>query len=77
MTNCYRRKLMKYTQVIENLNALKLEKIAESLSNYVDKINKEQVMELSSLRFLEEHKNILLICSPGTRKNPYSNCYRN
>lgn len=30
-------------------------------------INKEQVMELSSLRFIEEKKNILLIGSPGTR----------
>lgn len=130
MTNCYRRKLMKYNQVIENLNVLKLEKMAEALSNYVDKINKEnipfldamydltkleiehkadrasqfniriahfpyyrtfydfdfsfqpsinkeQVIELSSLRFLEEHKNILLIGSPGTRENSYSNCYRN
>ena len=38
-------------------------------------INKEQVMELASLRFIEEKKNILLIGSPGTRKNSYCNCY--
>ena len=31
-------------------------------------INREQMMELSSLRFIEEKKNILLIGSPGTGK---------
>ncbi len=31
-------------------------------------INKEQIMELASLRFVEEKKNILLIGSPGTGK---------
>lgn len=39
-------------------------------------IKKEQVEELASLRFLEEQKNILLIGSPGTRKNTYSNSNR-
>lgn len=111
---------MKFKDVIDNLNILKLEKIAESLSEYVDKVNTEkipfldalyyltkleiankaerssqfniriahfpyyrtfddfdfsfqpsinekQVMELASLRFIEEKKNILLIGSPGTR----------
>ena len=111
---------MKYKEVVDNLNILKLDKIAECLSEYVDKINnekipfldalfyltkleiankaerssqfniriahfpyyrtfedfdfsfqpsinKEQVMELASLRFIEEKKNILLIGSPGTR----------
>ena len=119
---------MKYKEVVNNLNILKLDKIAECLSEYVDKvnnekipfldalyyltkleiankaerssqfniriahfpyyrtfedfdfsfqpsINKEQVMELASLRFIEEKKNILLIGSPGTRKNSYCNCY--
>ena len=31
-------------------------------------INKEQVLELASLRFIEEKKNILLVGSPGTGK---------
>lgn len=121
---------MKFKDVVDNLNILKLDKIAECLSDYVDKvnsekipfldalyfltkleiankaerssqfniriahfpyyrtfedfdfsfqpsINQEQVMELASLRFIEEKKNILLIGSPGTRKNTYSNCNRN
>lgn len=121
---------MKYKDVVNNLNILKLDKIAECLSEYVDKvnkekipfldalfyltkleiankaerssqfniriahfpyyrtfedfdfsfqpsINKEQVMELASLRFIEEKKNVLLIGSPGTRKNTHSNSYRN
>ena len=111
---------MKFKDVVNNLNILKLDKIAESLSDYVDKVNsekipfldalyeltkleiankaerssqfniriahfpyyrtfddfdfsfqpsihEEQVMELASLRFIEEKKNILLIGSPGTR----------
>ena len=117
---------MKFKDVIDNLNILKLDKIANCLSEYVDKvnsekipfldalyeltkleiankaerssqfniriahfpyyrtfedfdfsfqpsINQEQVLELASLRFIEEKKNILLIDSPGTRKNTYSN----
>jgi DNA replication protein DnaC len=121
---------MKFKDVVDNLNILKLDKIADCLSDYVDKvntekipfldalyyltkleianiaerssqfniriahfpyyrtfedfdfsfqpsINQEQVMELASLRFIEEKKNILLIGSPGTRKNSYSNCDRN
>ena len=119
---------MKFKDVVDNLNVLKLDKIAESLSDYVDKINsekipfldalyeltkleivnkaerssqfniriahfpyyrtfddfdfsfqpsinQEQVMELASLRFIEEKKNILLIGSPGTRQNSYCYCY--
>ena len=111
---------MKFKDVENNLKILKLDKMAECLSDYVDKvntehisfldalgelskleivnkaerssqfniriahfpyyrtfedfdfsfqpsINKEQVFELSSLRFIEEKKNILLIGSPGTR----------
>ena len=121
---------MKFKDVIDNLNILKLDKIAECLSEYVDKvneekipfldalyyltkleiankaerssqfniriahfpyyrtfedfdfsfqpsINEEQVMALASLRFIEEKKNILLIGSPGTRKNTYSDSNRN
>lgn len=117
---------MKFKNVVDNLNILKLDKIADCLSEYVDKvnsekipfldalyeltkleiankaerssqfniriahfpyyrtfedfdfsfqpsINKEQVVELASLRFIEEKKNILLIGSPGTRQNTYSN----
>src|SRR5574344_374884 len=116
----YRRLIMNFKDVVENLNILKLEKMASSLSEYVDtvnsekvpfldglyyltkleivnkaerssqfniriahfpyyrtfedfdfsfqaSINKEQVLELASLRFIEEKKNILLIGSPGTR----------
>ena len=112
---------MKFKNVIDNLNILKLDKMAECLSEYTDKVNdekipfldalyhltkleiankaerasqfniriahfpyyrtfedfdfsfqpsvnKEQVKELSSLRFIEEKKNILLIGSPGTGK---------
>lgn len=121
---------MKFKEVEANLNILKLDKIAESLSEYVDKvneekipfldalyeltkleiankaerssqfniriahfpyyrtfddfdfkfqpsINEEQVRELASLRFIEEKKNILLIGSPGTRKDSYSHSSRN
>lgn len=113
-------KFMKFKDVVDNLNILKLDKMADCLSDYVDKvntentpflealyyltkleiankaerssqfniriahfpyyrtfedfdfsfqpsINKEQVLELASLRFIEEKKNILLIGSPGTR----------
>ena len=120
---------MKFKDVEDNLNILKLDKMAECLSEYVDKvnsekipflnalyeltkleiankadrssqfniriahfpyyrtfedfdftfqpsINEEQVRELASLRFIDERKNILLIGSPGTRKNTYSNSYR-
>lgn len=120
---------MKFKEVEDNLNILKLDKMAEKLSDYIDKvnneklpfldalyeltkleilnkaerssqfniriahfpyyrtfddfdfsfqpsINEEQIRELASLRFLEEKKNILLIGSPGTRKNTYSNCCR-
>ena len=120
---------VKFKDVEDNLNILKLDKIAECLSEYVDKvnsekipflnalyeltkleiankaerssqfniriahfpyyrtfedfdftfqpsINEEQVRELASLRFIDEKKNILLIGSPGTRKNAYSNSYR-
>lgn len=120
---------MKFKDVEANLTVLKLDKIAECLSEYVDKVNKEkipfldaiyelteleiankaerssqfniriahfpyyrtfddfdfsfqpsinaeQVKELSSLRFIEEKKNILLVGSPGTRENTYSNSYR-
>ena len=112
---------MKFKDVVDNLNILKLDKMANCLSEYVDKvnsenipfldalyqltkleiankaerssqfniriahfpyyrtfddfdfcfqpsINKEQVLELASLRFIEEKKNILLIGSPGTGK---------
>lgn len=111
---------MKFKDVVDNLNVLKLDKMADCLSEYTDKvnfenipfldalyeltkleivnkadrssqfniriahfpyyrtfddfdfsfqpsINKEQVLELASLRFIEEKKNILLIGSPGTR----------
>lgn len=121
---------MKFKDVEYNLNVLKLDKIAECLSDYVDKINtekipfldalyeltkleiankaerssqfniriahfpyyrtfedfdfsfqpsinEEQVRELASLRFIDEKKNILLIGSPGTRKNTHSNSHRN
>lgn len=121
---------MKFKEVKNNLNILKLEKMSNCLSEYVDKvnvekipfldalleltkleiahkaerssafniriahfpyyrtfedfdfafqpsINKEQVLELASLRFIEEKKNILLIGSPGTRKNSYSYSYWN
>ena len=121
---------MKFKDVEYNLNILKLDKMAECLSGYVDKVNKEkipfldalyeltkleiankaerssqfniriahfpyyrtfddfdftfqpsvneeQVKELASLRFIDEKKNILLIGSPGTRENTYSNCNRN
>lgn len=124
----YNGGFMKFKDVVDNLNVLKLDKIAESLSDYVDKINsekipfldalyeltkleivnkaerssqfniriahfpyyrtfddfdfsfqpsinQEQVMELASLRFIEEKKNILLIGSPGTRQNSYCYCY--
>ncbi len=120
---------MKFKDVEDNLNILKLDKMAECLSEYVDKvnsekipflnalyeltkleiankadrssqfniriahfpyyrtfedfdftfqpsINEEQVRELASLRFIDEKKNILLIGSPGTRKNTYSNSHR-
>ncbi len=112
---------MKFKEVVNNLNILKLDKMASCLSEYVDKvnnekipfldalleltkleiankaerssqfniriahfpyyrtfedfdfsfqpsINKEQVLELASLRFIEEKKNVLLIGSPGTGK---------
>ena len=112
---------MKFKDVVNNLNILKLDKMATCLSEYVDKvnsekipfldalleltkleiankadrssqfniriahfpyyrtfedfdfsfqpsINKEQVLELASLRFIEEKKNVLLIGSPGTGK---------
>ena len=112
---------MKFKDVVDNLNILKLDKMANCLSEYVDKvnsenipfldalyqltkleiankaerssqfniriahfpyyrtfddfdfafqpsINKEQVLELASLRFIEEKKNVLLIGSPGTGK---------
>src|SRR5699024_1798169 len=112
---------MKFKEVVNNLNILKLDKRASCLSEYVDKINnekipfldalleltkleiaykaerssqfniriahfpyyitfedfdfsfqpsinKEQVLELASLRFIEEKKNVLLIGSPGTGK---------
>ncbi len=121
---------MKFKDVEDNLNILKLDKIAECLSEYVDKvnnekipflnalyeltkleiankaerssqfniriahfpyyrtfedfdftfqpsINEEQVRELASLRFIDEKKNILLIGSPGTRKNTHSYSNRN
>lgn len=111
---------MKFKDVVDNLNNLKLDKMANCLSEYVDKVNsektpfldalyeltnleiankaerssqfniriahfpyyrtfddfdfsfqpsidKEQILELASLRFIEEKKNILLIGSPGTR----------
>ena len=120
---------MKFKDVVDNLNILKLDKMADYLTEYVDKvnsekipflealyeltkleiankaerssqfniriadfpyyrtfedfafsfqpsINKKQVLELASLRFIEEKKNILLIGSPGTRKNTYSNSNR-
>ena len=122
--------IMKFKDVEDNLNILKLDKMATYLSEYVDKvneekipflnalyeltkleiankaerssqfniriahfpyyrtfedfdftfqpsINEEQVRELASLRFIDEKKNILLIGSPGTRKNTHSNRYRN
>ena len=112
---------MKFKDVVDNLNILKLDKMANCLSEYVDKVNseniafldalfqltkleiankaerssqfniriahfpyyrtfddfdfsfqpsvnKEQVLELASLRFIEEKKNVLLIGSPGTGK---------
>ena len=112
---------MKFKDVVDNLNILKLDGMANCLSEYVDRINsenipfldalyqltkleiankadrssqfniriahfpyyrtltdfdfsfqpsinKEQVLELASLRFIEEKKNILLIGSPGTGK---------
>ena len=110
---------MKFKDVEDNLNILKLDKIAECLSEYVDKVNnekipflnalyeltkleiankaerssqfniriahfpyyrtfeEEQVRELASLRFIDEKKNILLIGSPGTRKNTHSYSNRN
>lgn len=111
---------MIFSNVVDNLNTLKLDKMASCLSEYIDRINKEnipfldalyeltkleiankaerssqfniriahfpyyrtledfdftfqpsinkeQILELSSLRFIEEKKNILLIGSPGTR----------
>ena len=111
---------MIFSNVVDNLNTLKLDKMASCLSEYIDRINKEnipfldelyeltkleiankaerssqfniriahfpyyrtledfdftfqpsinkeQIIELSSLRFIEEKKNILLIGSPGTR----------
>ena len=120
---------MKFKDVEDNLSILKLDKMAECLSEYVDKVNNEkipflnalyeltkleiankaerssqfniriahfpyyrtfedfdftfqpsinaeQVRELASLRFIDEKKNILLIGSPGTRKNTYSYCHR-
>lgn len=120
---------MKYNEIIENLEALKLNKMADCLSEYIDKVNKDnisfldalydltkleieykaerasqfniriahfpyyrtfedfdfsfqpsinknQMLELASLRFLEEQKNVLLIGSPGTRKDTYSNSNR-
>ena len=120
---------MKFKDVEDNLSILKLDKMAECLSEYVDKVNNEkipflnalyeltkleiankaerssqfniriahfpyyrtfedfdftfqpsinaeQVRELASLRFIDEKKNILLIGSPGTRKNTYSYCCR-
>ncbi len=119
---------MNFKNVVDNLNLLKLDKISNCLSEYVDKvnsekipfldalyeltkleiidkaerasqfniriahfpyyrtfedfdfsfqpsINKEQILELSSLRFIEEKKNILLIGSPGTRENSYRYCH--
>ena len=40
-------------------------------------INKKEILDLATLRFIEEKKNILLVGSTGVRQNSYCNFYWN
>lgn len=40
-------------------------------------INKQQILELESLRFIENNENILFVGSSRSRKNTFSNSNRN
>lgn len=40
---------MKFKNVVDNLNILKLDKIADCLSEYVDKVNSEKIPFLDAL----------------------------
>ena len=40
---------MKFTDVVDNLNTLKLDKIANCLSEYIDKVNSEKIPFLEAL----------------------------
>ena len=44
---------------------------------YQPGINKQQILELESLRFIGNNENILFIGSSRSRKNTFSNSYRN
>ncbi len=44
---------------------------------YQPGINKQQILELESLRFIENNENILFVGSSRSRKNPLSNGNRN
>lgn len=44
---------------------------------YQPGINKQQILELESLRFIENNENILFVGSSRSRKNPSSNSDRN
>lgn len=44
---------------------------------YQPGINKQQILELESLRFIENNENILFVGSSRSRKNTFSNSNRN
>lgn len=44
---------------------------------YQPGINKQQILELESLRFIENNENILFVGSSRSRKNTSSNSHRN
>ena len=48
---------MKFKNVVDNLNILKLDKIADCLTEYVDKVNSEKIPFLDALPIPEKQLN--------------------
>ena len=58
-----------YQQLTTNLEYLKLKQMAQHLGEVVDfSINKQQILDFISLRFLEQQENIVFLGPSGVGK---------
>ena len=67
-----------YQQLTTNLEYLKLKQMAQHLGEVVDfSINKQQILDFISLRFLEQQENIVFLGPSGVGKTHLATAAKN